>query len=42
MIFPQSSISKDVRKYCAEIGADPLLVQGAGGTFLGKKTIFYG
>jgi len=31
MIFPESTIGRDVRKYCAEIGADPLLVQGAGG-----------
>jgi len=27
----QIKISNDVRKYCAEIGVDPLLVQGAGG-----------
>lgn len=31
MIYPESTIGRDVRKYCAEIGEDPLLVQGAGG-----------
>jgi len=31
MISRQSDIGEDVRKYCAEIGTDRLLVQGAGG-----------
>lgn len=31
MIYFESTISKDVRKYCAEIGKNRLLVQGAGG-----------
>lgn len=37
MICPESSIGRDVRKYCAEIGADPLLVQGAGGNVSWKE-----
>jgi rhamnose utilization protein RhaD (predicted bifunctional aldolase and dehydrogenase) len=37
MIYPESTISRDVRKYCAEIGADPLLVQGAGGNVSWKE-----
>jgi rhamnose utilization protein RhaD (predicted bifunctional aldolase and dehydrogenase) len=37
MICPESTISKDVRKYCAEIGIDPLLVQGAGGNVSWKE-----
>ena len=31
MTCPVSTISRNVRKYCAEIGVDPLFVQGAGG-----------
>ncbi|EFF9713809.1 class II aldolase/adducin family protein [Escherichia coli] len=37
MINPESIIGRDVRKYCAEIGADPLLVQGAGGNVSWKE-----
>lgn len=37
MIHPESTIGRDVRKYCAEIGADPLLVQGAGGNVSWKE-----
>ena len=34
---PKSTIGKDVRKYCATIGADSLLVQGAGGNISWKE-----
>lgn len=37
MICPESTISRDVLKYCAEIGADPFLVQGAGGNVSWKE-----
>jgi rhamnose utilization protein RhaD (predicted bifunctional aldolase and dehydrogenase) len=37
MICPESTIGRDVRKYCAEIGAEPLLVQGAGGNVSWKE-----
>lgn len=37
MICPESVIGRDVRKYCTEIGADPLLVQGAGGNISWKE-----
>lgn len=37
MIYPESTFGKDVRKYCAEIGADPLWVQGAGGNISWKE-----
>jgi rhamnose utilization protein RhaD (predicted bifunctional aldolase and dehydrogenase) len=37
MIFSESTIGRDVRKYCAKIGADPLLVQGAGGNVSWKE-----
>ena len=32
-----SDIAEEVRKYCAKIGADPLLVQGAGGNVSWKE-----
>ena len=32
-----SSTGKDVREYCARIGANPLLVQGAGGNISWKE-----
>lgn len=38
MIFPESTIGRDVRKYCAEIGANPLLIQGAGGNVSWKDS----
>jgi rhamnose utilization protein RhaD (predicted bifunctional aldolase and dehydrogenase) len=37
MSYPESTISRDVRKYCAEIGLDPLFVQGAGGNVSWKR-----
>lgn len=37
MINQESTIGRDVRKYCAKIGADPLLVQGAGGNVSWKE-----
>ena len=37
MIYPESTIGRDIRRYCAEIGADPLLVQGAGGNVSWKE-----
>jgi len=37
MISRQSDIGEDVRKYCAEIGTDRLLVQGAGGNASWKQ-----
>jgi|UniRef100_UPI0040474022 rhamnose utilization protein RhaD (predicted bifunctional aldolase and dehydrogenase) len=37
MIYPESTVGRDVRKYCTEIGADPLWVQGAGGNVSWKE-----
>lgn len=37
MTLSQTNISEDVRKYCAKIGAAPLLVQGAGGNVSWKE-----
>lgn len=37
MVFPQFNLGQDVRKFCAQIGADPLLVQGAGGNASWKE-----
>lgn len=37
MIRPESTIGRDVRKYCEKIGADSLLVQGAGGNVSWKE-----
>ena len=37
MIYPESTIARDIRKYCAEIGTDALLVQGAGGNVSWKE-----
>lgn len=37
MSSSKSNIAKEVREYCAEIGADPLLVQGAGGNVSWKE-----
>jgi rhamnose utilization protein RhaD (predicted bifunctional aldolase and dehydrogenase) len=37
MIYPESTVGRDVRKYCTQIGADPLWVQGAGGNVSWKE-----
>lgn len=39
MSFTDGGIEQQVKAFCAQIGADPLLVQGAGGTFLGRTGI---
>jgi len=39
---PLSIIEKQVKQFCARIGADPLLVQGPGAMFLGKTMMFSG
>lgn len=37
MLISEADIGEGVRKYCAEIGLDPLLVQGAGGNASWKE-----
>jgi rhamnose utilization protein RhaD (predicted bifunctional aldolase and dehydrogenase) len=37
MMNSKSDFGEDIRNYCAEIGADPLLVQGAGGNASWKE-----
>jgi rhamnose utilization protein RhaD (predicted bifunctional aldolase and dehydrogenase) len=37
MTYTQSKVGREVLQYCAKIGADPLLVQGAGGNVSWKE-----